>query len=110
MSNDRDPASFDRYYGKMPFLATPFQNAKQIAPALMGEMGVRGIPTVLIWNRNDGELRELDKNLIASNSLLDGIPRGGIGVLGEGGRKIGLGEGLIEVLCCLVFFIKGGRI
>lgn len=54
VSSDRDQASFDEYYGEMPFLALPFprRDAKE---ALSKKYKVRGIPSLVILGP-DGKL------------------------------------------------------
>ncbi|XP_033742033.1 tryparedoxin-like [Pecten maximus] len=51
ISSDRDEASFDAYYGKMPWCALPFDAANEKAD-LSKEYGIRGIPTLVILKKD----------------------------------------------------------
>jgi hypothetical protein len=64
VSSDRDQASFDEYYGEMPFCALPFEerDAKQ---QLSKRFGIEGIPSLLILGPLDeqGERPLINANL-----------------------------------------------
>lgn len=51
VSSDRDQASFDEYYGSMPWKALPFSESTK-KQALSSKYGVRGIPTLIVLNSN----------------------------------------------------------
>ncbi|XP_033742021.1 tryparedoxin-like [Pecten maximus] len=57
ISSDRDEASFDAYYGEMPWCALPFKAADKKA-ALSAKYEIQGIPTLVILKK-DGTV---DKN------------------------------------------------
>merc|ERR1712139_535927 len=54
VSSDRDQASFDQYFAKMPWEALPYE--KRDAKKLLSDaFGITGIPTLVVLN-NDGTL------------------------------------------------------
>ena len=69
VSSDRDEASFNEYFGEMPWLAVPFA-AKEVAAKLSQQFSVSGIPTFVLL---DGEGNILSKN---GRSIIDDDPRG----------------------------------
>jgi len=54
ISSDRDEASFNEYYGTMPWTALPYSFREKKA-TLSEKYGVRGIPTLIILDKN-GEI------------------------------------------------------
>merc|ERR1719408_201549 len=54
ISADRDQASFDEYYGEMPWAAVPFE-ARDLKDKLSARFGVRGIPMLVVL-KADGSL------------------------------------------------------
>ena len=58
VSSDKDQASFDDYFGSMPWAALPF-GERDLKAKLSQKFGVRGIPS-LVWMDENGEL--LTKN------------------------------------------------
>mmetsp|Transcript_9655 Transcript_9655/g.16099 ORF Transcript_9655/g.16099 Transcript_9655/m.16099 type:complete len:150 (+) Transcript_9655:64-513(+) len=59
VSSDRDEASFNEYYGTMPWVALPLSNssAKQ---SLASKFGVRGIPYLVVLDSSDGSVKDQD--------------------------------------------------
>jgi len=53
-SSDRDQASFDEYFGEMPWLALPFED-RDAKNALSKKWKVRGIPTLVLVDGKTGE-------------------------------------------------------
>ncbi len=53
VSSDRDQDSFNEYYGTMPWIAVEFGNDS--IPKIKSEYQIRGIPTLLIFNKK-GEM------------------------------------------------------
>lgn len=58
VSSDRDQASFDQYYGTMPWAAVPLANS-EIKQKLSGIFSVRGIPFFVILDSN-GSIKDAD--------------------------------------------------
>eukprot|EP00927_Polykrikos_kofoidii_P061114 TRINITY_DN559_c0_g1_i2.p1 TRINITY_DN559_c0_g1~~TRINITY_DN559_c0_g1_i2.p1 ORF type:complete len:157 (+),score=25.65 TRINITY_DN559_c0_g1_i2:61-471(+) len=58
ISSDRDEASFNDYYGEMPWLALPF-DARGLKQSLSEKYEIRGIPSLVVL---DGE-----GNLVTAN-------------------------------------------
>ena len=54
VSSDQDQSGFDEYYSQMPWLALPYSDRDRKA-GLSAEHGVRGIPTLVLMNR-DGSI------------------------------------------------------
>ena len=55
VSSDRDEASFQQYYSKMPFLAMPFSN-RALAQHAKQMFGVRGIPSFVVLDSLSGRV------------------------------------------------------
>lgn len=55
VSSDRDEASFQQYYSKMPFLAMPFSN-RALAQHAKQMFGVRGIPSFVVIDSLSGRV------------------------------------------------------
>jgi hypothetical protein len=55
-SSDRDPGSFQEYFGKMPWLALPFEKTGTFGRGLSMKYGVRGIPALIILDSMSGEV------------------------------------------------------
>ena len=55
VSSDRDEASFQQYYEKMPFLAMPFSN-RALAHHAKQMFGVRGIPSFVVLDSLSGRV------------------------------------------------------
>ncbi|KAI8822822.1 thioredoxin-like-domain-containing protein [Chytriomyces cf. hyalinus JEL632] len=70
ISNDRDEASFNAYFGKMPFLALPYAQRDRVA-SLRERFQVRGIPSLALLDAATGET--LNFNI---QPLLNRDPRG----------------------------------
>jgi len=51
-SSDKDQASFDEYYGEMPWLAIPFSN-RDAKEGLSKHFGVEGIPSLVVLSPKD---------------------------------------------------------
>ena len=66
VSSDRDEASYDSYYGSMPWVSLPFsQQGKK--GELASKFGVSGIPKLVILNA-DGTLKDSDgRNTVVSS-------------------------------------------
>lgn len=58
MSSDRDEASFNEYYGEMPWLALPFAD-REIKAKLSKKFKVQGIPMLVLLD-GDGNLITTD--------------------------------------------------
>eukprot|EP00994_Dinema_validum_P004128 NODE_2164_length_753_cov_103.988636_g1743_i0.p1 GENE.NODE_2164_length_753_cov_103.988636_g1743_i0~~NODE_2164_length_753_cov_103.988636_g1743_i0.p1 ORF type:complete len:212 (-),score=58.59 NODE_2164_length_753_cov_103.988636_g1743_i0:118-696(-) len=58
-SSDKDSASFDSYYGEMPWTALPYDK-RDIVDTLSETYSVEGIPTLVIVNGETGELVTTD--------------------------------------------------
>ena len=50
-SSDQDAASFESYYGSMPWLALPYDE-RGVKDKLSELYGVRGIPTLVVLDKN----------------------------------------------------------
>jgi len=73
-SSDRDQASFDEYYGSMPWHALPY-GARDLKEKLSAKFGVKGIPMLVVL---DGE-----GNMVTSNGRAEYakyLPAGGTAV------------------------------
>ncbi|KAJ3244472.1 hypothetical protein HDU78_010943 [Chytriomyces hyalinus] len=70
ISSDRDEASFDAYFGKMPFLALPYAQRDRVI-SLRERFQVRGIPSLSLLDAATGET--LNFNI---QPLLNRDPRG----------------------------------
>jgi len=55
ISSDRDAASWDEYFGEMPWKAIDFAD-RDLKGKLSEKYGVRGIPTLVILNAETGEV------------------------------------------------------
>lgn len=69
VSSDRDQASFDEYYGEMPWLALPFSERER-KNDLSKKYGVRGIPSLVIL---DAEGKVITKD---GRAAISGDPSG----------------------------------
>jgi len=58
ISSDRDQASFDSYYGEMPWLALPFGSMQKDMLSMTHQ--VRGIPSLIILDGNTGRVISAD--------------------------------------------------
>ncbi|XP_019615122.1 PREDICTED: nucleoredoxin-like [Branchiostoma belcheri] len=65
VSSDRDQASFDEYYGEMPWLALPYPDRDRKAK-LSKKFKVQGIPTFVILDASTGKLITKDGRLRVS--------------------------------------------
>jgi len=54
-SSDRDEAAFTEYFNEMPWLAIPYNN-KKVKEELSEKYQVRGIPTLVIVDRQTGQV------------------------------------------------------
>jgi len=59
VSSDRDQASFDEYFGEMPFLALPF-NERELKNKLSKKFKVSGIPTLVLLDGATGKVLTTD--------------------------------------------------
>ncbi|TYZ68064.1 hypothetical protein PybrP1_010285 [[Pythium] brassicae (nom. inval.)] len=66
LSGDRDAASFEEYYGEMPFLSVPFENRTQPA-ALSRAFNVTGIPTLIFMN-NKSQVVSMDGRMLVAQA------------------------------------------
>merc|ERR1712194_100571 len=53
-SSDKDQASFDEYYGEMPWLAIPFGD--ELKERLGKQFEVKGIPCLIVLNKDGSEI------------------------------------------------------
>ncbi len=51
-SLDRSEQQFNEYYGMMPWYAIPYNSAKQRTQVLMQQLGIQGIPAVVLYWKN----------------------------------------------------------
>eukprot|EP00975_Prorocentrum_lima_P052878 11085152-Prorocentrum_lima.AAC.1 len=56
MTNDRDQASFEEYYGDMPWLAVPFEDRHTVVQKMSKALGVQGIPTLVLFDAENNLL------------------------------------------------------
>eukprot|EP00934_Nitzschia_sp_Nitz4_P008147 Nitzschia sp. Nitz4//scaffold374_size14026//5689//8782//NITZ4_008959-RA/size14026-augustus-gene-0.11-mRNA-1//1//CDS//3329549623//8137//frame0 len=56
VSSDRDPGSFQHYFGTMPWQAIPFDQLQFVKPQLSMQYGVRGIPALVILDAVSGQV------------------------------------------------------
>jgi len=59
LSSDQDEKAFDSYFGEMPWLALPYSE-RALKEKLSKKYKVRGIPSFVILNGEDGELITLE--------------------------------------------------
>lgn len=59
VSSDQNQASFDEYFGEMPWLALPFSE-RELKGKLSQKYGVSGIPTLVLLDGQTGELLTKD--------------------------------------------------
>ncbi len=72
MSHDSNIAEFNEYYSEMLWPAVPFASDRR--EALSEELGVEGIPRVIVLRGADGSVANNDaRELINSRKKLDGI-------------------------------------
>jgi nucleoredoxin len=55
-SGDRDEATYNEYYGEMPWLALPFKDAR--LAGLAKKFDVRGVPRLIVINKATGAIIE----------------------------------------------------
>ena len=66
VSSDSDDASFEEYYQTMPWTSIPYSESSVIQ-ALGSKYGVRGIPTFIILDADDGSIKDKDgRSTVAS--------------------------------------------
>ena len=65
-SSDRDEASFNEYYGEMPFASIPFSN-RAAKEKLSSSLGVSGIPMLVVLDTDGSVLSKKGRNLVSSD-------------------------------------------
>ena len=81
ISSDRDQASFESYYGEMPWLSLPF-GERDLKNKLSKKFKVQGIPSFVILDGATGEIITKDGAISPPARLLTSRP--GVGESGEG--------------------------
>ena len=72
MSADHDQDGFNEYYAEMPWTSVPFD--AECRELIGEEMGVEGIPRVIVLNGADGSVVHSDaRDLITQKKKLNGI-------------------------------------
>jgi len=66
VSSDRDEASFNEYFGEMPWLALPFDDRARKA-ALSKKYKVQGIPTFVILDEDGGLISKDGRGLVSED-------------------------------------------
>lgn len=72
-SSDRDQASFDSYYGDMPWAAIPYAN-RNAKEELSKKYKVRGIPSLVIVNKDGSTITTNGRAAISQDPKGDGFP------------------------------------
>jgi len=65
VSGDKDQASFDEYYGTMPWLAVPFEDSRR--QKWNGVFEVAGIPTVVVLDKDNSVINKNARGAIAGD-------------------------------------------
>jgi len=73
VSSDRDEASFDHYYGEMPWLALPFSNRDQKAQ-LSKKYKVQGIPTFVLLDKQGNTVTTKARESLMADPAGDEFP------------------------------------
>lgn len=73
VSSDRDDASFDDYFGTMPWVALPFSEREKKAQ-LSSQYGVRGIPTLVVLNTDGSVITKDGREALMTDREGDDFP------------------------------------
>jgi nucleoredoxin len=74
VSSDRDQASFDEYYGEMPWLALPFSN-RDAKTALSKKYKVQGIPSLIVLGPDGKVVTDKGRDKVMANfDTCEGFP------------------------------------
>lgn len=85
-SSDRDEASFNGYYGEMPWLAVPFADRAK-KDSLSKKFGVKGIPMLVVLD-GDGKLVTTDGRAKAGEFFSGGYVEGEAAAPMKGGCTV----------------------
>ncbi|XP_060569959.1 uncharacterized protein LOC132728325 [Ruditapes philippinarum] len=67
VSSDRDQASFDEYFGEMPWYALPFAK-RDVKESVSQKYGVRGIPTLVVLRPDGTTIEENGRGSVANSN------------------------------------------
>ncbi len=71
VSNDRDAASFQEYFGIMPWIAVSFNDSDKLREDLRKTFQVTGIPTLVLYNTETGAFTNRGVELVRASKLRD---------------------------------------
>lgn len=73
VSSDRDPKSFDEYYGEMPWHALPYDQ-RDIKGELSSKYGVRGIPSLIFVTPSGDVITKDGRSIVMSDPKGEQFP------------------------------------
>eukprot|EP01041_Mallomonas_annulata_P013405 gene13405-28428_t len=73
VSSDRDEAQFNEYYSSMPWLALPY-SARDKKATLSSQYGVKGIPTLIILNKDGSLITDSGRSRVVSDPMGEQFP------------------------------------